>query len=388
MLLRPRPAFAAVAFGFAAMMATSALPTPLYVLYQHRDGFSALTVTVIFAAYAVGVALSLFLVGHVSDWRGRRAVLVPALLVGAASSAVFLVWRDLPGLIVARVINGLAVGAITATATAWLTELHDRPRRAQLVAIAANLGGIGFGPLISGAIAQWVGAPLTLPYALSIAALLAAAALIARAPETRAEVEARRYHPQRISVPARARTAYLSASLAGMVAFAAFGLFTSLAPSFLGGQLGHHSPALAGATAFVVFAAAVAAQALTATAGARTGMLLELAGLAAVVIAVWVPSLALFLAGGAASGAGAGLLFKAAVAAVAAISAPERRAEALAGLFLAGYVGLAVPVIGLGTLTQALGDSVSLSVFAAVLAAAAVAAAPGLTRARTPALSC
>src|SRR4051794_9881091 len=128
MLLRPRPAFAAVAFGFAAMMATSALPTPLYVLYQQRDGFSALTVTLIFAAYAVGVALSLFLVGHVSDWRGRRAVLVPALLVGAASSAIFLVWRDLPGLLVARVINGLAVGAITATATAWLTELGGGPR--------------------------------------------------------------------------------------------------------------------------------------------------------------------------------------------------------------------------------------------------------------------
>jgi MFS family permease len=372
MLLRPRPAFAAVAFGFAAMMATSALPTPLYGLYQQRDGFSTLTVTLIFAAYAVGVALSLFLVGHVSDWRGRRAVLVPALLVGAASSAVFLVWRDLPGLLVARVINGLAVGAITATATAWLTELHPG-RRAQLAAIAANLGGIGLGPLISGAIAQWIGAPLTLPYALSIVALLAAAALITRAPETR-DAEPRSYRPQRISVPERARGAYFSAAVAGMVSFAAFGLFTSLAPSVLAGHLGDTSPALAGATAFVVFAAAIAAQMLS----GRSGIVLELAGLAAVVAAVWIPSLALFLAGGIAAGAGSGLLFKAAVAAVAAISEPERRAEALAGLFLAGYIGLAVPVIGLGTLKQSLGDSTSLSIFAGALAVAGIAAAPGL----------
>src|SRR4051794_5263167 len=120
MLLRPRPAFVAVAFGFAAMMATSALPTPLYVLYQQRDGFSALTVTLIFAAYAVGVALSLFLVGHVSDWRGRRAVLVPALLVGAARSATFLLSRDLPRLLLARVINGLAADATPATPPATL----------------------------------------------------------------------------------------------------------------------------------------------------------------------------------------------------------------------------------------------------------------------------
>src|SRR3954451_7579192 len=95
MLLRPRPAFAAVAFGFAAMMATSALPTPLYVLYQQRDGFLALTVTLIFAAYAVSFVRALFFVGHVSDWPGRRAMRIPVLLAVAASSAIFLVWRDL-----------------------------------------------------------------------------------------------------------------------------------------------------------------------------------------------------------------------------------------------------------------------------------------------------
>jgi MFS family permease len=278
MLLRPRPAFAAVAFGFAAMMATSALPTPLYVLYQQRDGFSALIVTLIF-------------VGHVSDWRGRRAVLVPALLVGAASSAIFLVWRDLPGLLVARVINGFAVGAITATATAWLTELGGR--RAQPVAIAANLGGIGVGPLIAGVIAQWIGAPLTLPYALSILVLLGAAALITRAPETR-EAVSRPYRPQRISVPDRARGAYFSAAVAGMVSFAAFGLFTSLAPSLIADQLGHSSFAVSGATAFVVFAAAIVAQIVS----TRSGIVLELAGMAALVAAVWLPSFVLFVAGG------------------------------------------------------------------------------------------
>jgi MFS family permease len=72
------------------------------------------------------------------------------------SAVIFLVWRDLPGLIIARIIGGFGVGAVTATATAWITELHGihRPdasaRRAQVVATGANLGGIGVGPLVAG----------------------------------------------------------------------------------------------------------------------------------------------------------------------------------------------------------------------------------------------
>ena len=110
----------------------------------------------IFAAYAVGVVISLFTVGHLSDWHGRRRLFAPALVLCMISAVVFLLWRDLPGLILARVLGGIAVGAVTATATAWLAELHAAARpdasakRAQIVSTAANLGGIGFGPLVAG----------------------------------------------------------------------------------------------------------------------------------------------------------------------------------------------------------------------------------------------
>ena len=60
-------------------MAFTTVPTPLWSLYAQRDHFSSLTVTIVFAAYALAVALSLFLAGHLSDWYGRRRVLMPAL---------------------------------------------------------------------------------------------------------------------------------------------------------------------------------------------------------------------------------------------------------------------------------------------------------------------
>jgi MFS family permease len=85
-----------------------------------------------------------------------------------------------------------------------------------------------------------------------------------------------------------------------------------------------------------------------------------------------------FLAGDLLAGAGAGLMFKGAIATVAEISSEEHRAETLAGLFLAAYVGLAGPVIGLGALTQIASARVSLLVFAALLSVGILAATPAL----------
>jgi MFS family permease len=121
---RHRTGLWSVVFAFLSVMAFSTVPTPLYAIYQTRDGFSTFLVTVVFAAYAVGVVLALFFGGHVSDWLGRRRVLAPAILTSVLSAVVFLVWRDLFGLLLGRILSGLAVGIVTATATAYVSELR------------------------------------------------------------------------------------------------------------------------------------------------------------------------------------------------------------------------------------------------------------------------
>ncbi len=378
--------FWAVAFAFATVMAFTTAPTPLWSLYARRDHFSSLTVTIVFAAYALAVALSLFLAGHLSDWHGRRRVLMPALILEILAGVVFVVWPSLPGLLLARVVSGLGVGAATATATAWLSELHgDGSRRAQIVSTAANLGGLGLGALISGVLAQAIGAPLVVPFTVFIVALgLAWVALLA-APETRERRSPRpRYRPQRISLPARSRERFFAAAFGAAITFSVFGLLTSLAPSFLAGTLDQASRALAGAVSFIAFATAALAQTLTAS--RTTQQLLAaaipalLAGLGLLTIAVWLPtpSLGVFLAGDVVVGAGSGLMFKGSIATVSEISSIEHRAEALSGLFLAAYLGLAGPVIGLGALTQIASTRVSLLVFAGLLAAGILLATPAL----------
>jgi MFS family permease len=383
---RNRVGFWIVAFAFATIMAFTTVPTPLWSLFAQRDRFSSFTVTIVFGVYALAVAVSLFFAGHLSDWHGRRRVLMPAIALQILAGVVFAVWPALPGLLLARTLSGLGVGAVTATATAWLADLHGAgTRRAQNVAIGANLGGLGLGGLISGALVEWTGSDLLVPFVVFTVLLsLAWVALLAAPDPHRLPSPRPHYRPQRVSVPPRSRGRFLAAALAAVITYAVFGLLTSLAPSFLAGTLHEPSHLLAGAVAFAALATAAIAQ--TVTASRTTHELLAaaipavLAGLALLTIAVWLPSpsLGVFFACDIVIGAGCGLMFKGAIATVSEITAEEHRAEALAGLFLAAYLGLAVPVIGLGALTQIASTRISLLVFAGLLALGVLAATPAL----------
>jgi MFS family permease len=389
--------FWVAALAFLLNMAFSAVPTPLYVLYQRRDNFSTFMVTVVFAVYAVGVIGSLFLAGHISDWVGRKKVFVPALLVNVASAVIFLLAPTLPGLLIARVVSGISVGLTTATATAYLAELHvgavgaeaaGTGRRAQLVAISANLGGIGFGPLIAGLLAEYAPQPLRLPYFVFGIALAILAIVVGLSPETAQRPNPRpTWRPQQIAVPAGARRLFFAATAAGLASFAVYGMFTSLVPSLLSGALHQSSHAVAGAVVFAAFAAGALAQILlsrtSVKATLRISAVLLLPGLALLVTAIWVPNLTVFIAAGVVTGAGAGLLFRAALIAASSTAPPDARAEVLAGYFLGAYVGLSVPVVGLGIATEYEPTRDVILIFAGIVAAAAVGSTHAI-RARMP----
>ncbi|MES2171431.1 MAG: MFS transporter [Actinomycetota bacterium] len=390
---------AAVAFLFN--MAFSAVPTPLYAIYAARDGLDNVAITVVYAVYAAGVIASLFFGGHISDWIGRKAVFVPALLVNVASAVIFMLWPSFAGLLVARVVSGVSVGLTTATATAYLSELHlgARPnapgRRAQVIATAANLGGIGLGPLIAGILAQYAPAPLELPYFVFAVSIAALAMLVASSPETALLPDpVPRYRPQRIAVPRATRGMFFGATAAGIAAFAVFGVFNSLVPTFLVGTLHETSHAIAGAVAFAAFAAGAGAQIALSRWETRTMLrrsipILAL-GLTLFAAGMWVPNVIVFVIGGVLTGAGAGLVFRAAMVTAGAAALPDARAEVLAGFFLGAYVGLSVPVIGLGVATVYWPAREVMLVFIALVLVALIAAVAALTKRavpRTPRLS-
>ena len=127
--------FAAVGGIVALFPAASSAPSPLYPLYQQLFGFSAATLTVVFAVYVAGLLASLLVVGALSDHVGRKPVLVGALLLEAVSFAVFLGAGGVTALLVARVLQGIATGAAITTLGATMVDLA--PPDARRVSVSA-----------------------------------------------------------------------------------------------------------------------------------------------------------------------------------------------------------------------------------------------------------
>ncbi|MFI7588824.1 MFS transporter [Spongisporangium articulatum] len=394
---RPRPlvthgaGFWVVGWAFLVAMAFSTVPTPLYAIYQARDGFPTYVVTIVFASYAVGVSASLYLAGHLSDWFGRRPVVLIALLTEVLSAAVFLLWQSVPALVVARFVGGLGIGVLTATATAHLAELNatarpGRGRRAVTVATGVNLGGLAVGPLIGGVLAQYVTRPLETPYAIFLVLLVVSALAVAVVPETvERPAERPAYRPQQVRLPGETRSTFAAAAVGAAAAFSVMGLFMSLAPTVLAGTLHVTSRLAAGAVAFSVLAAATVAQlalgGLTPRRQLSIGLVVMPAGLVLIAASVAAAVTWLFVAGAVVAGVGLGLVFKAAAATAAGLAAPQARGETMAAFFLIAYVGLAVPVLLIGAALSQFETRPVVLVFTAVVGVAVVGAGLKVLRA-------
>src|SRR5689334_4716807 len=187
--LRGTAAIAAVATMIAVLFAGSTIVTPLYVLYQQEWGFSHITLTLVYAIYAIGNMIALLVFGRVSDRIGRRRTALPAIVVGIASALVFLFADHVISLYVGRMLSGLSIGVGAGTGTAWLAELVEEKDRAQTATIAttANFLGLAFGALMSGLLAQFAPWPLRLSFIIYPGALLAIAALLWHTRETISE---------------------------------------------------------------------------------------------------------------------------------------------------------------------------------------------------------
>ena len=346
--------FWVVAFAFLVVMAFATLPSPLYGLYRARDHLSAFTITIVYAIFAGGVIAALVAVPAIAARIGRRGVMLTAVATMMASAGLLAAWKALPGLLLGRLLTGVAVGLVAGTATTYLIELRVRQdpngsiARARNVGTSVSVGALGLGPLVAGCLAQWARGPLTVPYLLFVALGALALIALAGAPETGGAAGGQAtssLRSARIPVPAAAAT---------LAAFSANGLFAGLAGLFLATTLGHPSHALAGATLFVVFSMGVAAQLGTTRLPAprvlALGTISMLTGLVVLVTSVRLasPSLALFLIAGALIGAGAGAVFKGTTALVLGAAPPEQRLAMTSQLLIALFVGLSIPVIGAG----------------------------------------
>jgi MFS family permease len=375
---------------FAATMLGTTLPTPLYVIYQGRWHFSAAVVTVTFAVYAAAVLITLLLAGRSSDQAGRKLVMAVALAASAISTVMFILAPGIGVLIAARIVSGLSAGLMTGTATAALTELvpASAGHRASLVATAANMGGLGLGPLAAGLLAQYAPHPTTLIFAVYLAVLAVTGLILLLVPET---VPSRTRPVLRfagLGLPDQGRGEFIAAAVAAFAAFAVLGLFSSLVPGFIGGVLHQGSHAVQGAIVFGLFAVGTVTQVALSRLSRRrvvlTGLSMLLAALALIVAALAQAGMALFLAGTAAGGVAVGAIFGGSLATANQLAPAGRRGQAISAFFVACYAGLIIPVVGVGVLSEFTGTWAAVLAFSVLLAVLCLFSIARIARAVAP----
>ena len=385
-------AMAAIAVTFPA---ASAVPSPLYTVYQERWGFSASTLTEVFAVYALALLASLLIVGALSDHVGRRPVLGAAIVGEALSLVLFLVAGDVTTLVVARIVQGFATGAALSTLGAALIDLQPAhaPRRGGLVNGVAPLVGLALGALGCGLLVQLAPAPTTLVFVVLLVMLAASAVAVALAPET-SEMRpgARASLRPRVRLPAHLRGEVLAIVPILVASWALGGLYLSLGPSVAASLLGVGSHLVGG----LVVSALCGTGALAAFAlrdrDTRDVLLVAaaflVAGIAITLGGLELELLSLAAAGTLVAGIGFGAAALGGFGTLARIAAPAERGEVFAVAFVISYLAFSLPAVAAGFAATSFGLRDTALVYSAAILVLSLLALAGARTARRRSRAC
>jgi len=370
-----------VAGALAALLLGANLASPLYGVYRGLFGFDSLVLTLVFAVYALVLAPSLLFFGELSDRIGRRPVILGGLVVGTIGLALFALATSVAWLFAARIAQGVSVGMAGGAATAALVELdpHGDRRHAALLATLAQTVGGAAGPLLTGILAQWFPAPRVLAYVAGMAACVLAAVLLLAMPEP-GQPRGGAWSMPRPSVPRDIRVAFARVAVTGASVWAVVALFFAVVPSFATERIGIGNLAALGAISAIVLICSSISQVVSPDTiephvSQALGLGLLTTGLVALVLASVTDSAIVLVAASVLAGTGHGLGFLGAQDDLNRIAPPERRGEINAALYTCIYLGVALPVIGVGVLADLPTLTTAVVVFAFVTGTAAVSVA-------------
>lgn len=386
-----RGAFRWTAYVLAVTAFAAGIPTPLYPVYEQNFQFSSGVLGLVFAGYTLGVFLTLFFVAPQAERVGRKKLLYLGMSLTALCAVVFAFAPNVLWLALARIISGLAVGATTSVATAAMSDLepnHDQHHVAR-VAVAANFGGFAVGVPLSGLLVQYAAYPTQIVYLLPLFASMVGLLAVHVTPESGSAIGSKLpYRTQRIAVPAAIRRPFW-VSVGGITAcYSIYGLFAALIPSYLRSGLGISSSLVEGVVVALMFGMAAIMQLTTAQIRDRRALLLGfpllLAALVALVLVLPLTTLTLMLLVTAALGVSVGLTFMGSVTLIDRVAPENQRGEILAGFYLAGYLALAVPTIGVAEASEQIGLINAGILFGSTLAVAVAVVYYGAYRTPTP----
>jgi MFS family permease len=375
--------FAVATYAIVALLLGSNLPNPLFPLYATEFGLSPLDITLVFATYTLLVIPALVLFAPLSDSRGRRTVLVAAIVVAAVAAALFAAANGAAWLYAAQAVQALALGALQGTAAPALVETDpsDNVRRAAAIASAATLGGAAIGPVLAGLLAEYGPLSPRLPYLIEIGLLaIALVAVLARLPDAGVR---ERWRPRKPEIPRSIRRDFALAGVSAFVGWSVTGLFLALIPSFVTTEVGSGLATAGGVVALMLGCStvtAVVANRLPSLRVQTAGLITMAVAVAVLLAATDTEALGILLVATVLAGVGQGLSFMGSLADVNEIAPADRKANVVATYYVVVYLATALPVVGVGALAEPLGLDEAITVFALVVLAICVIGVAALLR--------
>jgi MFS family permease len=391
--LPPAVAFGGTGLAFAGVTFAAGAPTPLLVLFEHQWGFHAGILTVAFAIYAFGLLLALLTVGSLSDYIGRRPVLIGALSIQLLAMVLFFFASNIDWVIGARAVQGLATGTAFSAFTAALVELAP-PGRRELGAVSGSVapaGGIGLGALLTGAAIQFTRSPAKIVFAgLALVTFLGIGVAFLSAETVSRRPGARRALRPNLSIPGPAVREFVAAAPLQVGAWMFVGLFLGLIPTIIRGLFHINSGLLNGATVFAEPGAAAIVGLFVGHISPRTSNQLGgaaiIVGSAVVMVGIAARVLPLLVIGGLIGGVGWGSSYSGTLRMLSPLAEPDQRAGLFAAVFTVAYLAFGVPVIVAGQLIPGAGLSltaIGYCVATVVVATTGLIAQAGVARRRT-----
>ncbi|MFE4956126.1 MFS transporter [Streptomyces sp. NPDC056653] len=352
-LIPPRAAFYVLASVVVSFLAASSAPTPLYATYQAEWGFTPLTTTVVFGAYAVAVLSGLLVLGRLSDRVGRRPVLITAIAAQAATMIMFSSAGGVDTLLSARIVQGLSTGAALGAVGAAMMDIN-RPRGTVANAFAPGVG-TATGALVSGLVVQYLPAPTHLIYLGLLVVFIAQAVALTQINETvsRRPGALATLIPE-IRLPRSTRSAMLSAAPVIFAVWALAGFYGSLGPTLVRTLVGSTSAVYGGLGLFTLAGIAalsvLALRKAKATSVMYTGITALILGVALTLLSIRSGTPALFFVGTAMAGVGFGSGFQGGIRTVMPLATTHESTGVLSLLFVVSYLGMGVPSVIAGLL--------------------------------------
>lgn len=146
--------FATLFFSIFATVTGVGIVIPLLPIFAHELGASGLYIGMIFGSFSLARTFFLPYFGRLSDRKGRKPLIVPALLAYAAISLGFIVFKDIHALIALRFLQGIASAMLMPIIQAYIGDITPPGNEGSTMGLfnMSMFCGLSLGPFLGGVI--------------------------------------------------------------------------------------------------------------------------------------------------------------------------------------------------------------------------------------------